>query len=98
MIEISAHDLEIVKNILQRYVPDCEIRIFGSRLNKSPKKYADLDIAIFGKEKIPRKTLFDLQDEFEESDLPFRVDLLDWNRISKEFQGVIEKHYEVLPL
>jgi len=30
------------------------------------------------------------------SDLPFRVDILDWNAISPEFKKVIEQGYEVI--
>ncbi|MDI6780950.1 MAG: hypothetical protein QME49_02395 [bacterium] len=33
---------------------------------------------------------------FSESDLPFRVDVLDWHVISPEFKGVIEAGYEVI--
>ena len=37
-----------------------------------------------------------LKEAFEESDLPFRVDVLDWHAISSAFRGVIEKKYEVV--
>jgi hypothetical protein len=30
---------------------------------------------------------------FEESDLPFQVDVLDWELLSETFQGLIEKQY-----
>ena len=33
---------------------------------------------------------------FEASDLPFRVDVLDWHRISESFHKVIEQAYEVI--
>ena len=33
---------------------------------------------------------------FEESDIPIRVDVLDWHMISPEFQSVINKGYEVI--
>ena len=39
----------------------------------------------------------ELKEAFQESELPFRVDLLDWNAISDEFRIVIEKSgYEVI--
>ena len=41
-------------------------------------------------------TLRHLKEAFEESDLPFRVDVLDWNETSREFQKVIEKGFEVI--
>ncbi|MFH1452921.1 MAG: nucleotidyltransferase domain-containing protein [Armatimonadota bacterium] len=96
MINISASHLEIVKKILQKHVPECEVRVFGSRLNENIKSYADLDLAIVGKEKLPIDKIYSLKEDFQESDLPFRVDVLDWNAISLEFKSVIEKGYEIL--
>jgi len=37
-----------------------------------------------------------LREAFAESNLPFRVEILDYNAISKEFQAVIDKQYEVV--
>jgi type I restriction enzyme S subunit len=37
-----------------------------------------------------------LKYEFEESDLLFQVDILDWNELSKGFQNIINKGYEVI--
>ena len=43
------------------------------------------------------RILAELKEAFQESELPFRVDLLDWNAISDEFRTVIEKSgYEVI--
>jgi hypothetical protein len=42
--------------------------------------------------------LYDLamiQEAFEESMLPFHVDLIDWHRISADFKRHIEMGYEV---
>jgi len=100
MIEITTVDLEIVKNILDKYLLnvgcEVEVRAFGSRVNHHPKKYSDLDLVVVSKEKIPLKTLFAIKEELAESQLLFRVDLLDWNRISDEFRRVVEKNYEVI--
>lgn len=48
---------------------------------------------IVGKEKMPINEYYALKDAFEYSELPFRVDLLDWHRISKGFQKLILKNY-----
>jgi len=45
---------------------------------------------------IPINTLARLKEDFEESDIPFRVEILDWNGISREFQKVIKRHCEAL--
>ena len=96
MIDVSPYQLELIEKMLQKHVPDCEVRAFGSRVTWTAKDYSDLDLAIVGKEKLAAKILHALKDDFKESDLPFRVDALDWSAISKEFRKVIEKKYEVI--
>jgi predicted nucleotidyltransferase len=96
MIDLAAEELEIVTRLLSEYAPDCEVRVFGSRINGSTKPYSDLDLVIISEDKIDNQQLSDLREAFVESDLPFRVDLLNWARISPEFRAVIEKKYEVI--
>ena len=40
--------------------------------------------------------LANLQEAFSESDLPFRVDVLDWATTSEDFRRIIDQSYEVL--
>jgi type I restriction enzyme S subunit len=96
MICVSESELEIILDILRKYVPDCEVRAFGSRYKWTSKEYSDLDIAIVGKEKMPPRLLGGIRDAFEESDLPYRVDVLDWLALTPEFQAIIEQGYEVI--
>jgi predicted nucleotidyltransferase len=96
MIDISPSDLKIVKDILQKVVPDCEVRAFGSRVGGKVKKYSDLDLVLVGKKQISIGVLGDLKEEFQESDLLFRVDVIDWNSTSPEFRKIIEKNYAVI--
>jgi hypothetical protein len=58
--------------------------------------YSDLDLVVVGREKTNRKTLHCLEEAFAESDLPFRVDVLDWHRISDSFRQVIGETYGVI--
>jgi len=96
MINVAKHNLITIRKILQKCAPDCEVRAFGSRVNGTAKSYSDLDLAIIGKEKIKRTTKSSLRRAFEESKLPFRVDVLDYNAISKQFQAIVDKQYEVI--
>lgn len=96
MIDLDPKYLLIVNNILKAYVPECEVRAFGSRVTGRAKKYSDLDIVIIGKEAFDRKILYKLQDEFAESDLPFRVEILDWQVIPENFRRIINEKYEVI--
>jgi len=92
-INLSASEFKIIRQILEQYVSDCKVFAFGSRLNNRAKKYSDLDIAIIGSKKLSLRTLGALRDAFAESNLPFRVDIVDWHTVSKEFRQIIEKDY-----
>ena len=96
MIDLNPRHLETVRQILAQYVPECEIRAFGSRVNSTARNYSDLDLAVLGSSKLSDDALRRLSEAFEESDLPFRVDVLDWHAISPSFQKVIEKGYEAV--
>lgn len=63
---------------------------------KNLKDWSDLDLAIVVKASLDVKTVALLKEVFEESDLPYRVDLLDWHTISPEFRKLIEAHYELI--
>ena len=96
MIDLAPEYLEKVRAILRQHVPQCEVRAFGSRVSWTAKDYSDLDLAVVCSGKLNDDTLNRLKEAFEESDLPFRVDVLDWHATSPEFQKVIEKQYEVI--
>lgn len=96
MIDVFPEHLKIILDILKRFAPLYEVRAFGSRCNGKAKKYSDLDLAIVGSEKIDLKILADIKEAFEESNLPYRVDVLDWNVISDNFRKIIDEKYEVI--
>jgi predicted nucleotidyltransferase len=96
MLRIAETHLAIIKNILHLEIPDGEVRAFGSRLTEEARPYSDLDLVIISKKKLERKTMIRLKEAFEESSLPFRVDLLDWHRLSDNFKKIIQKKYLVI--
>ena len=96
MIDVAPAYFAMIQDILKQYVPVCEVRAFGSRAKQTAKKYSDLDLAVIGKDKLASETLFQLREAFEESDLPFRVEVLDWQSISPEFRQIIDQEYAVI--
>ena len=96
MIDLKGDEIKIIFKILNQYAPNCEVRVFGSRVKGKAKKYSDLDIALVGEQKFDWKLIADIKEAFQESDLIFRVDVLDWYAISPEFRKIIECKYEVL--
>ena len=96
MIDLNPNHLATVERILTEHVPECEVRAFGSRATWTSKDYSDLDLAIVGSGPLDRRTLGRLKETFEDSDLPIRVDVLDWHSISESFRKVIERDYTVV--
>ena len=96
MIKISKEQLKIVNEILDDYLPTREVMAFGSRAADTSKPYSDLDIAVMGSDPVNFETLALLKDAFSESDLPFRVDILQWCRINPEFKKVIQSQLQVI--
>ena len=86
MLNISPTHLESVKTILSNFVPDCEVRAFGSRCNGTAREHSDLDLCVCGNEKLDWKLLANLKDALMESDLPFRVDVLDYHAMPEHFR------------
>ena len=96
MIDLQPHHLEIIRNILAEYVPEAEVRVFGSRITGKARPFSDMDLAVVIKAKLDWKILAEMKEAFEESDLPFRVDVLDWHTIDDNFRKVILGKYEIL--
>ncbi len=96
MIEISELERDTILSIINRYIPDAEVWAFGSRVKGTSKSYSDLDLLVVGKEKMSINNIGELREAFQESDLPFRVDLVDWHRISPEFRFLIEQQYKII--
>jgi len=94
-IDVRPCDHEQALRILARCVPDREVRAFGSRVAGTAKVFADLDLAILGDAPLSTATLADLQDAFRESDLPFKVDVIDWATTGNPFRRIVEKQYVV---
>ncbi len=89
---MSATELTLVQSILNTWLPSREVRMFGSRARGKPKPYSDLDLVIMGDTPLPLSTLGQLRDAFANSDLPWRVDVVDWASTSPEFQSHIAEH------
>ncbi len=87
----------MARNILNCFVPEAEIIVFGSRIHGTAKPWSDLNLAIKVESLLDWKLLAEIKETFQESELPFRVDVLDWNDITESFRKAIETNgYECL--
>ena len=65
-----------------------QVFIFGSRAAGKAKKYSDYDIGILGKEPVPWNMLAKIEEALEDSDLPYKVDIVDFALVSSGFKKV----------
>ena len=97
LLDIRPDHLKIVQDILQKCVPEREVWAFGSRAKWRAKEYSDLDLCILGKTPLSFRTLGLLEEAFEDSDLPYKVDVVDWATTSESFRQIIERDKVVVP-
>jgi len=90
-LTITPAELTIVRIILARFVPEREVRAFGSRITGPVKKFSDLDLVVMGEAPLSASILTDLEEGFRESDLPFKVDVVDWATTQETFRRIIEQ-------
>ncbi len=96
MLDLPENHLKLVCDILQQYVPEREVWAFGSRVNGKARPYSDLDLVIRGETALTPRTMNQLVEAFQESDLPIRVDVADWASLSPSFQQVILNKYVIV--
>lgn len=90
-IDLNPRDWEIVRNILARHVPQYEVWAFGSRTTGTAKEYSDLDLAIITDQPLGLSLSAAISDDFAESDLPIKVDVVDWATTGEAFRRIIQK-------
>lgn len=95
-IDITPEERAIVLRILNEIVPDREVRAFGSRVTGKAKPFSDLDLAVMGDEPLPLEMRARLEEAFLESDLPWKVDVLDWAQVDEDFKRIISNSWIVL--
>lgn len=96
-LQLLPDELEIVCEILRRYLPHREVWAFGSRVRGKARPYSDLDLTVLGDEPLPLPVLANLIEDFAESDLPFKVDIGDWATASEPFREIIRSGQIPLP-
>ena len=95
-IAVSPDEWHIVRTLLRKLLPDCEVWAFGSRAGGQPKPFSDLDLALIAERPIGLGVLAALAEDFSESDLPWRVDLVDWAATSERFRDIIRTRKVVI--
>ncbi|WP_419903514.1 restriction endonuclease subunit S [Kiloniella sp.] len=98
-IDIRPDHEALVRDILRARLPKgVRVWAFGSRAKWLAKPYSDLDLALEGPGILPSALVADLAEDFRESDLPWKVDVLDLNAIAPSFRALIDEDRVVFSL
>jgi len=82
--------LKKAKIIIMGAFPAAKIWVFGSRATGKNKPSSDLDLCVDAGEKISLDKMAKIRREIEESDIPYRVDVVDRQAVDKDFLRIIE--------
>jgi predicted nucleotidyltransferase len=90
-VHVDAEELALVRQILAAHLPE-EVRtsVFGSRAGGVPKRFSDLDLVLEGPEPLSLSLLARLAEAFDESSLPWKVDLIDRRSVDAGFGQIID--------
>ena len=80
-----------MQHIFKKYSEIEEVILFGSRAKQAFKKASDVDIAIKG-DNVTHDTILHLQNDFEDSYIPYFFDVLRYSTISS---GELKEHIRI---
>lgn len=82
--------LSFIRQTLRARLPDLSYRffLFGSRAIGDAHPYSDFDVGILGKAPASTVAMHAIREELDESNLPVRVDVVDFSKIADSFKRV----------
>lgn len=87
---VTTEQVEWIRSTILREVPKAKIKFFGTRASGTSKTYSDLDTSIDAGAPLSFLTLSKLKEIFSESQLPFKIDLIDYRSVDDEFKAIID--------
>ncbi|MDM8566488.1 nucleotidyltransferase domain-containing protein [Candidatus Halobeggiatoa sp. HSG11] len=87
-----------IEALIQQYLPNIEVWVYGSRINGRSHDGSDLDLVLRSPDLtiIDKKKLNTFNENLQESTIPFLVEARDWAILPKSFHREIERDYIVL--
>ncbi len=90
-LDLELKYVNFIRDKILALIPDVEIYFFGSRTQGKALEYSDVDVALKSSDKIPIEKMLQLKAQFEESTIPYKIDIVDLNNLKAEFKKIIEK-------
>lgn len=80
--------LELTKQIILKHIDNN--RYFGSRAYSNARHYSDIDVGVVGKDALSSIILSNIESELDESIVPYKVEIVNFTRVSDTFN-----HYAI---
>ena len=93
-IDITTDQRRTILALLRKHLPYTTAWVYGSRVKWASRPQSDLDMVVFATPE-QNSRVFALREAFEESNLPFRVDLFVWDDVPERFRKHIKQDYVV---
>ena len=94
-IDITAEQRKTILALLARHLPNTAAWVYGSRVKWTSRPQSDLDMVVFATPEQAGR-VSDLREAFDESNLPFRVDLFVWDAVPEQFRKQIKRDHVLL--
>ncbi len=98
VLDLPQKYLQQVQVLLLEHMPSVEVWAYGSRVTGGGHEASDLDLVLRNSADLraENRAIHDLKEAFIESNLPIRVDVMDWARIPESFRREIERAHVVV--
>jgi uncharacterized protein len=73
-----------------------KIFFFGSRVSGVSSERSDIDIGIEGLDKVPSDKWIAIQEEMENIPTLYKIEVIDFSRVSDKFKDVAKQHIEAI--
>jgi predicted nucleotidyltransferase len=94
-LEVTPGQRRALLALLRRHLPGTTVWAYGSRTTGRSRACSDLDLVAFATPEQSRQVA-DLREACEESNLPFRVDLLVWDEAPESFRAALAAAHVVV--
>lgn len=94
---LDTEQLETVQRILNLHFEGVEVWAYGPRVNGTDcSPDMDLELVVISEKPISFEDMTAVEKAFVESELPFRVDIIDWAKLPESLQKQIKKDHDVV--
>ncbi len=97
-LNLREQDKTVLLQLLEQYLPEVSVWVYGSRINGTAHDASDLDLVLRSKDltSIDYERLEGFIHALQESNIPILIDARNWARLPNRFHQEILKHYMVL--